>query len=259
MGCPATPACSTTMSHFRHSPAHSPTSTGSKTHTAVRQLCMRARLRLACRGGDWGHPLGPALCSSSLGEDGCSCEASASLQQLQGSCYLSLFQRFDLHVPVPPASCGCIRAPGPCSTGGGWALILEGLGGGERRMGEWWQGRVSTAPAPLAADRQCRMNPGCSMLVMQRSRSRAWGPPQPSVVGQAPPTSMCGSASSAGLSGGLGRSSVSSGTSEIKREEKEDEENTSVADNSEEEKKELKPSRNRTRCSLNRSLPSLTL
>ncbi|XP_071308251.1 transcription factor E2-alpha isoform X13 [Agelaius tricolor] len=49
-----------------------------------------------------------------------------------------------------------------------------------------------------------------------------------------------------GLSGGLGRSSVSSGTSEIKREEKEDEENTSVADNSEEEKKELKPSRNRT-------------
>ncbi|XP_009871489.1 PREDICTED: transcription factor E2-alpha-like, partial [Apaloderma vittatum] len=45
---------------------------------------------------------------------------------------------------------------------------------------------------------------------------------------------------------GLGRSSVSSGTSEIKREEKEDEENTSVADNSEEEKKELKPSRNRT-------------
>ncbi|XP_008943168.1 PREDICTED: transcription factor E2-alpha-like, partial [Merops nubicus] len=49
-----------------------------------------------------------------------------------------------------------------------------------------------------------------------------------------------------GLSGGLGRSSVSSGTSEIKREEKEDEENTSVADNSEEDKKELKPSRNRT-------------
>ncbi|KFO70892.1 Transcription factor E2-alpha [Cuculus canorus] len=47
-------------------------------------------------------------------------------------------------------------------------------------------------------------------------------------------------------SGGLGRSSVSSGTSEIKREEKEDEENTSVADNSEEDKKELKPSRNRT-------------
>ncbi|XP_073179890.1 transcription factor E2-alpha isoform X8 [Lepidochelys kempii] len=50
---------------------------------------------------------------------------------------------------------------------------------------------------------------------------------------------------------GLGRASVSSGTSEIKREEKEDEENTSVADNSEEEKKEMKPSRNRTRCSLN--------
>ncbi|XP_015741986.1 transcription factor E2-alpha isoform X3 [Coturnix japonica] len=54
-----------------------------------------------------------------------------------------------------------------------------------------------------------------------------------------------------GLSGGLGRSSISSGTNEIKREEKEDEENTSVADNSEEEKKELKPTRNRTRCSLN--------
>lgn len=32
-----------------------------------------------------------------------------------------------------------------------------------------------------------------------------------------------------------------------------------MADNSEEEKKELKPSRNRTRCSLNRSLPSLSL
>ncbi|XP_061456997.1 transcription factor E2-alpha isoform X3 [Rhineura floridana] len=52
---------------------------------------------------------------------------------------------------------------------------------------------------------------------------------------------------------GLGRASVSSGTSEIKREDKEDDENTSVADNSEEEKKELKPSRNRTRCSLNSS------
>ncbi|XP_039184396.1 transcription factor E2-alpha isoform X1 [Crotalus tigris] len=56
-----------------------------------------------------------------------------------------------------------------------------------------------------------------------------------------------------GLTGGLGRASVSSGTSEIKREDKEDDENTSVADNSEEEKKELKPSRNRTRCSLNSS------
>uniref|UniRef100_A0A8D2LC97 Transcription factor E2-alpha n=1 Tax=Varanus komodoensis TaxID=61221 RepID=A0A8D2LC97_VARKO len=49
-----------------------------------------------------------------------------------------------------------------------------------------------------------------------------------------------------GLTGGLGRGSVSSGTSEIKREDKEDDENTSVADNSEEEKKELKSSRNRT-------------
>ncbi|XP_040509412.1 transcription factor E2-alpha isoform X39 [Gallus gallus] len=62
-----------------------------------------------------------------------------------------------------------------------------------------------------------------------------------------------------GLSGGLGRSSVSSGTNEIKREEKEDEENTSVADNSEEEKKELKPSRNRTRCSLNSTDEALSL
>ncbi|XP_074834568.1 transcription factor E2-alpha isoform X7 [Carettochelys insculpta] len=49
-----------------------------------------------------------------------------------------------------------------------------------------------------------------------------------------------------GLTGGLSRASVSSGTSEIKREEKEDEENTSLAENSEEEKKEMKPSRNRT-------------
>uniref|UniRef100_A0A452THW3 Transcription factor E2-alpha n=1 Tax=Ursus maritimus TaxID=29073 RepID=A0A452THW3_URSMA len=38
---------------------------------------------------------------------------------------------------------------------------------------------------------------------------------------------------------GLGRAGAVSGASEIKREEKEDEENTSVADNSEEEKKEL--------------------
>ena len=82
MGCPATPACSTTMSHFRHSPAHSLTSTGSKTRTAVRQLCTRARLRLACRRGNSGHPLGPALCSSSLGGDGCSCKARTSLQHL---------------------------------------------------------------------------------------------------------------------------------------------------------------------------------
>nr|KAF6402644.1 transcription factor 3 [Rousettus aegyptiacus] len=43
---------------------------------------------------------------------------------------------------------------------------------------------------------------------------------------------------------GLGRS----GAGEIKREEKEDEENASVADTSEEEKKELKPPRTRTRC-----------
>ncbi|XP_048352103.1 transcription factor E2-alpha isoform X7 [Sphaerodactylus townsendi] len=49
-----------------------------------------------------------------------------------------------------------------------------------------------------------------------------------------------------GLTGGLGRASVSSGTSEIKLEDKEDDENTSVADNSEEEKKEHKSSRNRT-------------
>ncbi|KAJ6655152.1 hypothetical protein lerEdw1_005630, partial [Lerista edwardsae] len=56
----------------------------------------------------------------------------------------------------------------------------------------------------------------------------------------------CHSGSVEGLTGGLGRASVSSGTSEIKREDKEDDENTSVADNSEEEKKELKPSRNRT-------------
>ncbi|XP_036279582.1 transcription factor E2-alpha isoform X2 [Pipistrellus kuhlii] len=45
---------------------------------------------------------------------------------------------------------------------------------------------------------------------------------------------------------GLGHRGTSSGTSEIKREEKEDEENVSVADNSEEEKKELKAPRIRT-------------
>uniref|UniRef100_G1PHS3 Transcription factor E2-alpha n=1 Tax=Myotis lucifugus TaxID=59463 RepID=G1PHS3_MYOLU len=46
--------------------------------------------------------------------------------------------------------------------------------------------------------------------------------------------------------GGLHRRGGSVGTSEIKREEKEDEENVSVADNSEEEKKELKAPRIRT-------------
>ncbi|XP_045058243.1 transcription factor E2-alpha isoform X5 [Desmodus rotundus] len=45
---------------------------------------------------------------------------------------------------------------------------------------------------------------------------------------------------------GLGHRATTSGTSEIKREEKEDEENVSVADNSEEEKKELKAPRIRT-------------
>ncbi|KAM8765651.1 transcription factor E2-alpha isoform 6-T6 [Rhynchonycteris naso] len=45
---------------------------------------------------------------------------------------------------------------------------------------------------------------------------------------------------------GLGHRGTASGTSEIKREEKEDEENVSVANNSEEEKKELKAPRIRT-------------
>ncbi|XP_054443209.1 transcription factor E2-alpha isoform X2 [Pteronotus mesoamericanus] len=45
---------------------------------------------------------------------------------------------------------------------------------------------------------------------------------------------------------GLGHRATASGTGEIKREEKEDEENVSVADNSEEEKKELKAPRIRT-------------
>nr|XP_012601206.1 transcription factor E2-alpha isoform X4 [Microcebus murinus] len=45
---------------------------------------------------------------------------------------------------------------------------------------------------------------------------------------------------------GLGRAGAAGGASEIKREEKEDEENTSVADNSEEDKKELKAPRTRT-------------
>ncbi|XP_030073518.1 transcription factor E2-alpha isoform X3 [Microcaecilia unicolor] len=52
---------------------------------------------------------------------------------------------------------------------------------------------------------------------------------------------------------GLGRTSISSGDVEIKREDKEDEENTLVSDHSDDEKKELKPPRNRTRCSLNSS------
>ncbi|KAG9480722.1 hypothetical protein GDO78_012273 [Eleutherodactylus coqui] len=50
---------------------------------------------------------------------------------------------------------------------------------------------------------------------------------------------------------GLGRT-VSAGAAEIKRESKEDEENRSVADLSDDEKKDSKP-RSRTRCSINRS------
>uniref|UniRef100_A0A2K6BMH6 Transcription factor E2-alpha n=1 Tax=Macaca nemestrina TaxID=9545 RepID=A0A2K6BMH6_MACNE len=47
---------------------------------------------------------------------------------------------------------------------------------------------------------------------------------------------------------GLGRAGATAAAGEIKREEKEDEENTLAADHSEEEKKELKAPRARTRC-----------
>ena len=50
-----------------------------------------------------------------------------------------------------------------------------------------------------------------------------------------------------GLVAGLGRAGATAGVSEIKREEKEDEENASVAD-AEEDKKDLKAPRTRTRC-----------
>ncbi|XP_075060870.1 transcription factor E2-alpha isoform X4 [Mixophyes fleayi] len=50
---------------------------------------------------------------------------------------------------------------------------------------------------------------------------------------------------------GLGRTVVSSGVPEIKRESKEDEENRSLADLSDDEKKESKSQRSRTRCSIN--------
>ncbi|KAM4050838.1 transcription factor E2-alpha isoform 1-T3 [Anomaloglossus baeobatrachus] len=50
---------------------------------------------------------------------------------------------------------------------------------------------------------------------------------------------------------GLSRTVVSSGAPEIKRENKEDEENRSVGDLSDDEKKESKPQRSRTRCSIN--------
>ncbi|KAL2089904.1 hypothetical protein ACEWY4_014592 [Coilia grayii] len=49
------------------------------------------------------------------------------------------------------------------------------------------------------------------------------------------------------LPGGISRSSLSSNSSDIKREDKEDDENSSIADKSEDEKKESKASRNRTR------------
>ncbi|KAM4050841.1 transcription factor E2-alpha isoform 2-T4 [Anomaloglossus baeobatrachus] len=52
---------------------------------------------------------------------------------------------------------------------------------------------------------------------------------------------------------GLSRTVVSSGAPEIKRENKEDEENRSVGDLSDDEKKESKPQRSRTRCSINSS------
>ncbi|XP_023809610.1 E2A1 transcription factor isoform X3 [Oryzias latipes] len=50
-----------------------------------------------------------------------------------------------------------------------------------------------------------------------------------------------------GLPGGLARSSHSSSSSDIKREDKEDDENSSVADKSEDEKKDPKSARSRTR------------
>ncbi|XP_063771869.1 transcription factor E2-alpha isoform X2 [Pseudophryne corroboree] len=52
---------------------------------------------------------------------------------------------------------------------------------------------------------------------------------------------------------GLGRTIVSSGAPEIKRESKEDEENRSLADLSDDEKKDSKSQRSRTRCSINSS------
>uniref|UniRef100_A0A8C6QNK1 Transcription factor E2-alpha n=2 Tax=Nannospalax galili TaxID=1026970 RepID=A0A8C6QNK1_NANGA len=64
-------------------------------------------------------------------------------------------------------------------------------------------------------------------------------PSQPSALpdlSQRPPDSYSG----------LGRAGTTAGASEIKREEKEDEENASVADTSEEDKKELKAPRTRT-------------
>ncbi|XP_075719806.1 transcription factor E2-alpha isoform X5 [Rhinoderma darwinii] len=50
---------------------------------------------------------------------------------------------------------------------------------------------------------------------------------------------------------GLGRTVVSTGAADIKRENKEDEENRSVGDLSDDEKKESKSQRSRTRCSIN--------
>lgn len=50
-----------------------------------------------------------------------------------------------------------------------------------------------------------------------------------------------------GLPGGLARSTHSSSSSDIKREDKEDDENSSVADKSEDEKKDSKVARSRTR------------
>ena len=77
-GCPATPACSTTTSHCRHSPARSPTSAGSKTRTAVRQL--RALEAGVPRG-----PFGSPVRSSPVQQQ----QPGGRWVLLQGRCFLA--------------------------------------------------------------------------------------------------------------------------------------------------------------------------
>lgn len=180
MGCPATPTCSTTTSHFHHNPAPSLTSTGSRTRTAVRQLCSRARLGLACHGGDSGHPLGPALCSSSLGgEMGALARLLCSIHRAVPT--LSLFQRFSLSVPVPSASSGCTEPLGP-------ALLSEvgpGRWGEEQGVvaGQNQHPSNSSSCRPAMQDEAGRPHAGDAV-----QQEQGLVTPPVLCVGQAPPT-----------------------------------------------------------------------
>lgn len=112
-GCPATPACSTTTSPFRHSPARSLTSAGSRTRSAVRQLCT---LEIPLLGAWLGSP---RRSRSSWGEVGALARLLLPCSSHRAASALSFLQRFDLYVLILPASFGCTMSLGPSLLGGG--------------------------------------------------------------------------------------------------------------------------------------------